>query len=60
MLSRSPGHSTREPTAQSKILLRHFSYKEPKGYGDESYAYRGPVIPESENVEHRLNHCALK
>jgi hypothetical protein len=54
------GSQRRSPTAQSKILLRHFSYNEPQGYGDESYAYRGPVIPESENVEYRLNHCGLK
>jgi hypothetical protein len=41
-------------------LLRHFSYKKPQGYGDESYTYSGPVIPESENVEYRLNYCGLK
>jgi hypothetical protein len=54
------GTQRSSPTAQSKILLRYFSYKEPQSYGDESHAYRGPVIPESENVEYRLNHCGMK
>jgi hypothetical protein len=54
------GTQRRSPTAQGTILLRHFSYKKPQRYGDERYTYRGPVIPESENVEYRLNHCGLK
>jgi hypothetical protein len=54
------GTQRSSPTAQGTILLHHFSYKEPQGYGDESYTYRGPVIPESENVQYRLNHCGLK